>query len=95
MKITIELLGLPTLSSVIGKKKEFEIPGGTVEDLIGFLVKRHGPSARKALLDSDGNLDNSIQIMVNESGFLPRETLADRRLKRGDTVKFLLLAAGG
>ena len=95
MKITLEFLGLPTLSSIIGKTKELEIPGETVSDLIAFLVKRYGFKVTQILLDSKGNLDNTIQVMVNETGFLPRESLSEKTLQNGDTVRFLLLAGGG
>jgi sulfur carrier protein ThiS len=95
VKITIELLGLPTLSSIIGKSKELEMPGNTVSDLISFLVKRYGSKVTQNLLDSKGNLDNTIQVMVNETGFLPRESLSEKTLENGDTVRFLLLAGGG
>jgi len=95
VKIALELLGLPTLSAVIGKKIEVEMPGKTVSDLISFLIKRHGPKVSQVLLDPAGNLDNTIQVMVNEAGFLPRESLSEKTLNEGDTVRFLLLAGGG
>ena len=95
MKIALELLGLPTLSAIIGKKIEVEMPGKTVSDLISFLIKRHGPKVSQVLLDPEGNLDNTIQVMVNEAGFLHRKSLSEKTLKEGDTVRFLLLAGGG
>ncbi len=95
MKIMVELLGIPTLSGIIGKTKELEIPGETVSDLIAFLEKRYGSKVTQILLDPKGNLDNTIQVMVNETGFLPRESLSEKTLENGDTVRFLLLAGGG
>ena len=71
------------------------MPGKTVSDLISFLIKRHGPKVSQVLLDPEGNLDNTIQVMVNEAGFLPRKSLSEKTLKEGDTVRFLLLAGGG
>lgn len=95
MKITVESLGLPTLSAVIGKKTEFDLEAGTVADLVRCLVGRFGPKARELLLDVDGNLDLTIQVMVNEEGFISREDLPHRVLKDGDRVKFMLLVGGG
>jgi sulfur carrier protein ThiS len=97
MKIQMESLGLPTLSGVIGKKTEVELDGGTVtvNDLIDHIVKKHGHKVRQMLLDPDGKLDLSIQVMINEEGFLAREQLGQRTLKEGDRVRFLLLAGGG
>jgi len=95
MRITVESLGLPTLSAVIGKKTEISLEAGTVADLVRHLVGRFGPRARELLLDGDGNLDFTIQVMVNEEGFLAREELAQRGLKDGDRVRFMLLVGGG
>jgi sulfur carrier protein ThiS len=95
VKITIESLGLPTLSAVIGKKAELDLKGGTVAELVGQLVGRFGPKARELLLDSEGQLDLTIQVMLNDEGFLAREDLARRELKEGDRVRFMLLVGGG
>ncbi|MCU0605360.1 MAG: MoaD/ThiS family protein [Desulfobacterales bacterium] len=95
MKITVESLGLPTLSAVIGRKAELEFNGATVADLIRQLVGRFGPKARAVLLDGDGQLDLTIQVMVNDEGFLVREDLPKRELKDGDRIRFMLLVGGG
>jgi sulfur carrier protein ThiS len=95
VKITIESLGLPTLSAVIGKKAELDLKGGTVADLVDQLVGRFGPKARELLLDREGQLDLTIQVMLNDEGFLAREDLGRRELKEGDRVRFMLLVGGG
>lgn len=95
MQIQIESLGLPTLSKLIGKKSQLEMPDGTVADLIAYLVDRNGQPARKILLDQKGHLDMAIQVMVNDEGFLPRNEYSQRILKDGDSVKLMLLVGGG
>ena len=95
MKIQVESLGLPTLSKLIGKKSQLEMTEGTVADLILHIVDRNGRPARKILLDQTGQLDLSIQVMVNDEGFLPRTEYSQRILKDGDSVKFMLLVGGG
>ncbi len=95
MKIQIESLGLPTLSKLIGKKTQWEMADGTVADLVAHMVDRQGRPARKILLDQTGQLDISIQVMVNDEGFLPRDEYSQRVLKDGDSVKFMLLVGGG
>jgi sulfur carrier protein ThiS len=95
LKIQVESLGLPTLSKLIGKKTEIELPGETIEDLVSYIVTRHGQRARQILLDSKGKLDLTIQVMLNDEGFVPRDEFSQRSLKDGDLVKFLLLAGGG
>ena len=95
MKVQVESLGLPTLSKLIGKKTEFAIADGTVADLVRHIVKKHGHKARKILLDEKGELDMTIQVMINEEGFIPREEYSRRSLKEGDQLKFMLLVGGG
>ena len=95
MKIQIESLGLPTLSKIIGKTFQMEIPDGTVSELISTLVNQVGPRAEKILLDQSGSLDLSIQVLINDEGFLARDEYGQRRLQDGDRVKFMLLVGGG
>ena len=95
MKIQVESLGLPTLASIIGKKADIDLDGTTVADLVDQITKRHSTRARKILLDNDGLLDLTIQVMINDEGFLPRSAYSQRILKDGDSVKFMLLVGGG
>ena len=95
MKIQIESLGLPTLSKLIGKRSQLEMADGTVADVISHMVDRIGRPAGKILLDQTGHLDLSIQVMVNDEGFLPRSEYSQRILKDGDSVKLMLLVGGG
>jgi len=95
LKIQIESLGLPTLSKLIGKTSQVDMADGTVADVISYIVDRIGQPARKILLDQTGQLDLSIQVMVNNEGFLPRGEYSQRILQDGDSVKFMLLVGGG
>jgi sulfur carrier protein ThiS len=95
VKITVESLGLPTLSGFIGRQAELDFQGGTVADLVDQLVGRFGAKDREMLLDDAGQLDPSIQVMVNEEGFLAREQLPERVLKNGDRIRFVLIVGGG
>ena len=95
MKIQVESLGLPSLSKLIGKKTELEMAEGTVADLITHIVERGGNKARKILMDNSGELDMTIQVMLNDEGFVPRDELSKQSLKDGDRVKIMLLVGGG
>ena len=95
MKIQVESLGLPSLSKLIGKKIEMDMAEGSVADLIARIVDRTGSKGRKILMDNSGKLDMTIQVMVNDEGFVPRDELAQRALKEGDKVKIMLLVGGG
>jgi len=95
VKIQVESLGLPTLASLIGKKTQIELSGQTVADLINHITQRHGHKARQILQDQNGELDLTIQVMINDDGFVPRDELSQRNLREGDKVRFMLLAGGG
>lgn len=95
MKITVEFLGFPMASDVIGKKKlEVDISGNTVKDVIDELVGLYGRKVREAFYDEKGNLDVILQTMLNGKTLIP----ADKHhtvLSEGDTLVFMLLLAGG
>ena len=95
MKIQVESLGLPSLSKLIGRKAELEMADGTVADLIAQVVDLDGNKTRKILLYSRGELDMTIQVMLNDDGFVPRDELGQQKLKDGDRVKIMLLVGGG
>ena len=95
MKVQVEFLGLPTLSKLIGKKTQLDMADGTVADIIKHIVNRHGQKARKILLDEKDELDMTIQVMINNEGFVAREAYSRRPLKEGDQVKIMLLVGGG
>ena len=95
MKVQLEFLGLPTISKLIGKKTVLEMNDGTVADMIALIVKQHGPKVRKILLGEKDELDMTIQVMVNDEGFIQREEYSRRQLKEGDQVKIMLLVGGG
>ncbi len=96
MKVIVETLGLPTLAAVLGKRAEIELAEeATLADLIAHIVSRFGPRAREGLLDREGKLDLTIQILLNEEGFVGRGELPTRRLREGDRVRLMLLVGGG
>jgi sulfur carrier protein ThiS len=95
LKIIVESIGLAALSAAIGRRVEIELERGSLADLVDRVLAQAGPQARRVLLDSTGKLDASVQVMVNDEGFVPRERLAQKQLKHRDRVRFMLLACGG
>ena len=96
MKVKVESLGLPTLSQLIGKKIDIDLPDdASIRDLLDLIRNRFGPKVEEVLFDSSGNLDLTIQIMLNEDTFVPLDKIEEYKLKDGDKVSFLLLAGGG
>jgi sulfur carrier protein ThiS len=95
VRIIVESIGLAALSAAIGRRFEIELERGSMADLVDRVLERAGPQARRVLLNSEGALDSSVQVMVNEEGFVPRDRLAQKQLAHGDRVRFMLLACGG
>jgi molybdopterin converting factor small subunit len=95
LKITVESIGLPVLSAVLGKKTQIDLEGASLADLIDQVTRRFGPEAKQVLLNRDGKLDLSVQVMVNEEGFIAHDEFRGRLLKDGDRVRFMLLVCGG
>jgi MoaD family protein len=95
MKVRIEIVGVPMLSDVIGKKKfELNVPGKTVKDLIEELIRKYGTKVRKVLYAEKGTFDPMIQIALNGEKWIPADR-HDTKLNDGDTLIFMILLAGG
>ena len=96
MKINVEILGLPMISDVLGKKKlEMDISGGTVKEVLDELIRRYGKKVRDAFCDPEGNFDLSIQTSLNGKSFITVDEHFKPLIKEGDTVIFMMLLAGG
>jgi hypothetical protein len=64
VRVTLEQLGVPFISDVIGKKRmDFEMQGSTVSDLIQTIIAKWGRKAKAAIFDSDGKFDPTIQLL--------------------------------
>ncbi len=95
MKVTVEFLGLQSLTQRLGgKRHEIDLPGSTVQELIQAILQRYGQPARRALLDAQGELEMTIQVLHNGREWITHDRL-DHELNDGDAVSFLLLVAGG
>jgi MoaD family protein len=95
LKVNLKILGLPTLSKVTGKKElDVNFEGKTVNDLIDYIVKRYGRKAAEALLDEEGKLDITIQVLLNGREWITHDRL-DTVLKDSDSIALMLMVAGG
>jgi len=95
LKVNLKILGLPTLSKVTGKKElDLNFEGKTVNDLIDYIIKRYGRKAAEALLDEEGKLDITIQVLLNGREWITHDRL-DTVLKDGDNIALMLMIAGG
>ena len=95
MKVRVEIVGVPMLSDITGKKKfDITIPGKTVKDLIEELIRKYGTKVRKVLYGEKGTFDPMIQIALNGEKWVPADR-HDTTLNDGDTLIFMILLAGG
>ncbi len=95
MKLRVEIVGVPMLSDVIGKKKfELDSPGKTVKDLLEELIRKYGAKVRKVLYSEKGAFDPMIQIALNGERWISPDQ-HDTPLNEGDTLIFMILLAGG
>ncbi len=95
MKVRVEIVGVPMLSDIIGKKKfDLSFPGKTVKDLIDELIRKYGTKVRKVLYGEKGTFDPTIQIALNGEKWVPADR-HDMIVQDGDTVMFMILLGGG
>ncbi|MGQ9652695.1 MAG: MoaD/ThiS family protein [Thermodesulfobacteriota bacterium] len=97
MRLQVEFVGLPDLRKAVGGRQiQLELPGtqSTLGEVVAQLAARYGEVVRTSMLDSNGMVDLSIQVIRNGTEWLSREEM-DRCVKDGDRVTFLLMVAGG
>jgi sulfur carrier protein ThiS len=83
------------LVELIGKENVFECPKRSIKDLVDTMIGRFGSAAAHGLLDKTGNLDHSIQVVINDRDYIKAQDFEKGLLKDGDSVTFMMLIAGG
>ena len=88
MKVNLKFNGMPILYKTLNKKKELEIdfPGKTIRELIAKLIRQFGVPMQKALLDSKGDVDVEIRVVLNDTYLT--EGRMEAILNDGDTLAF-------
>ena len=95
MRVTVEFVGLPELRKKIGSRSlEVCLERGTMGDLLSQLERMYGAHVRNSLLDSRGNIQETIQVIRNGREWLARDKPIVE-LRDGDRITFLLMVAGG
>ena len=80
---------------LIGKESIVESPKGSIKDLVDGLIGRYESAAGHVILDKNGNLDRSIQVVINDRDYVKAQDFEKALLKDGDSVTFMMLIAGG
>jgi hypothetical protein len=95
MKITVEFLSLPNIAKLVGGKSiSHDFPGGSIQQLIGEVAKKHGKKVSDFLLGPDGRLDAGFRVVLNKQEWLNHDQL-DRPVQDGDIVTIAMLVGGG
>ena len=78
----------------IAGSKEVEVEGDTlaIGEALRQFAQRFGEKAHQVLFDKDGNLQQSVLLLVNDES---AETGPQTQVKSGDVVSVLLPTAGG
>ena len=95
MYVKVKTLGPPSLAELVGKERVLECPKGSIKDLVDTLIERYGSAAGHVILDKSGNLDRSIQVVINDRDYVKAQDFEKALLKDGDSVTFMMLIAGG
>lgn len=95
MNIVVEFIGFPELKNVIEKKSmDVDFPGNTFSDLLKHLQKKYKENFKKAVLDSNGNVEPTVQILKNEKSWVKRDSMS-LEIQEMDKIIFLRMMGGG
>jgi hypothetical protein len=94
MNVQIKVLDLPELAAIFGQSRfSFSFPGDDLAGLLQALAERYGEVLKNILLDSDGQGNPAIRLIVR--GRLCAPTGDPVALKEGDQVAFVVFLEGG
>jgi MoaD family protein len=77
----------------VGGKKEIELPGSTLGDVVTALVEQH-PSLRSKLLTDEGQINRFVNVYVNGEDVRYLDGLATPVADR-DVIRLVPAMAGG
>lgn len=93
--IKVKFIGLNHLTEQIGRNElDVKLDGNTFGDMLRHLEQTLGLPFREAILNSDGEVDHTIQVVKNEEEWLERDGF-DYHLHDGDELFFFMMIAGG
>ena len=93
--IKVRFFGLRELTSQIGDDDfDVQLEGNTFGEALSQMETTFGLPFRKAILNSNGAVNETIQVVKNEDEWLSRDGF-DYRLHDGDQLFFFMMIAGG
>jgi MoaD family protein len=90
-KVTLRVFA--SLVTALGKK-EVEVEGSSLKEVLESLIKEHGEEFRARILDGAGNPQRHIRIYINGKDIRFLKQL-DTSLSDGDEVLILPAVVGG
>ena len=93
---SLQIVGIPALSRLVGQSKlKLDTPGNTVTGVVEELVRKYGHKVGEALFDSNGELDLTIQFLLNGEIWVNRDQLGKITIKDSDSIILMGVMAGG
>ncbi len=93
--LNLEFVGFPDLKPIIGGTKiVVNSQCKTFGDALAYLKETYGESIDKAILDDQGHIDQTVQIIRNEKEWIERDDFS-AKLYNGDKIAFILMVSGG
>ena len=93
--IKVKFFGLNDLTSRIGDNQlNLDLDGNTFRDALKQLDNTFGAAFHNAVLNKQGEVDTTIQVVKNGDEWLSRDGY-NQRLEEGDELCFFLMIAGG
>jgi molybdopterin converting factor small subunit len=95
VNIDVEFIGFPEMKALIGQKRiSLDFDGETFIDLIKKLEGMYRSTFKKSILNREGLVDSTVQILRNDSKWVKRDN-SSQRLSDGDKIIFLRMMGGG
>ena len=88
MNVHLTVRGVAPLYKIFGKKNDIDLafPGNTLKELVDGLIAKYGSGIKKALLDTQDDIDMELRVVVNKTDYLQYGQRLNRLLNEGDTI---------
>ena len=95
MNVFVKFIGFPELRNIIEKKSlEVDISGNTFSDLLKHFERKYKDGFKRAVLDSKGNVETTVQVLKNDKLWIKRDNMSEE-IKEKDRIIFMRMMGGG
>lgn len=91
MKVKVKFWGMTELLSFSEGEKEVQVdfPGGTVKDLLHYLLSKIDPGKRSLFVDERGEITGDLFVIIN-GGIVSDSNRLIQQLQEGDFIELAL-----